>query len=195
MFDNLRRDSARYASLGGWLTHAGFWIGAVYRFGMWAHYLPTPFLRIPAVIVYRLVKMPLVVFNVHLWAGRSGAKIGPGLCLIHPTNVKIGRQVEIGEDCLIFNDVTLGTGALDGRPKLGNGVDVYVGARVLGGVNIGDGVMIGANCVVTRDVPANSVVLSAPSKVLPRRLSPVARGVDEPPVEAVAAPASVERLG
>lgn len=179
MFENLRQDSARYEALGGWFRHPGFWIVAVYRFGMWAHGLPSPWLRWPMWVMYRLARIPFVFFNVHLWAGRRGAKIGPGFCLIHPSNVSIGRFVEIGEGCLIFNDVTLGTGVIGSTPKLGNRVDVYVGARILGGVTIGDDTMVGANCVVTRDVPNSSVVLSAPSRVIPRALSPVARGADE----------------
>ena len=99
-----------------------------------------------------------------------------GLCLIHPTNVMIGGGVELGEDCLIFHDVTIGTGTMPGVPKIGNKVDIYPGARLLGGIAIGDGCMIGANCVVTRDVPAGSVVVVAPSRIIPRSLSMVANG-------------------
>ena len=178
MFENLRRDSDRYATLGGWFSHPGFWIVAVYRFGVWADGLRSPLLRHPLWLLYRIAKLPLVVFNVHLWAGRHGARIGPGFCLIHPTNVSIGRLVEIGADCLVFNDVTLGTGTIGNTPKLGDRVDVYVGARILGGVTIGNDSMVGANCVVMRDVPNSSVVLSAPSRVIPRALSPVARRAD-----------------
>ena len=177
MFENLRRDSARYQAVGGWWKQPGFWIGAVYRYGMWASAQPR-LLRVPLWAAYRLMRLPLVVFNVHLWAGRHGARIGPGLCLIHPTNISIGRGVVIGEDCLIFNDVTLGTGPVTGSPVLGDRIDVYVGARVLGGVHIGDDVMVGANCVVMKDVPAASVVMPPVPRALPRSLSPVARGAD-----------------
>jgi len=194
MFENLRRDSARYAMLGGWFSHPGFWIVAVYRFGVWADGLRSPLLRHPLWLLYRVAKLPLVVFNVHLWAGRRGARIGPGFCLIHPTNVSIGRLVEIGADCLVFNDVTLGTGTIGNTPKLGDRVDVYVGARILGGVTIGNDSMVGANCVVMRDVPSSSVVLSAPSRVIPRALSPVARRADG--AEADEAPrAAAEKVG
>lgn len=177
MFENLRRDSAKYESIGGWYAHPGFWIVAIYRLGVWAHSLPA-FLRIPMWMLYRIVKLPFRVYSVSLWAGPGGARIGAGLCLIHPANVVIGQGVEIGEDCLIFHDVTLATGPASGRPKIGNHVDIYVGARVLGGVVIGDSSMIGANCVVTRNVPAGSIVLAAPSRVIPRSLSPVARAAD-----------------
>jgi len=175
MFENLRRDAARYASLGGWYSNPGFWIGAVYRLGVWGDSLPAALLRIPVRILYRLARFPLRhLLNVDIWASRSGSKIGAGLCLIHPNNIVIGSGVEIGTDCLIFHEVTLGTGLVPGFPKIGNNVDIYVGARILGGVTVGDHSMIGANCVVTRNVPSGSVVLAAPSQVIPRSLSPVA---------------------
>ena len=178
MFENLRRDAERYARLGGWYRRSGFWIGAVYRLGVWGNSLPTPLLRVPVRVLYRLVKLLFWHYNVHLWAGATGARIGSGLCLIHPTNVMIGSKVEIGENCLIFHGVTLGTGPLPGNPKIGKNVDIYTGACILGGVVVGDHCMIGANCVVTRDVPPDSVVILSPTRVLPRGLSPIARGAD-----------------
>ena len=175
MFENLRRDAARYAALGGWYSNPGFWIGAVFRLGVWGDSLPAAVLRIPVRILYRVARFPLrYLLNVDIWAGPGGTKIGPGLCLIHPNNIVIGAGVEIGADCLIFHEVTLGTGPSPGYPKLGNRVDIYVGARILGGVSVGDDSMIGANCVVARDLPRGSVVLPAPVQVIPRSLSPVA---------------------
>lgn len=142
--------------------------------------MPGKALRIPFGLLYRLLKLPFRSNHVLLLAGRRGAYIGAGLRLIHPTNVLIGRGVEIGEDCLIFNDVTLGTaGQRPGMPKLGNNVTIYPGARILGGVVIGDNTVIGANCVVIRDVPPNSVMLTPPGRVIPRALSPVARAADQ----------------
>jgi len=180
MFENLRRDIAKYEDHGRWYTNSGFWIVAVYRFGMWADSLPSQFLRIPMWIIYRLVKLLFRGNNVHLWAGRRGASIGAGLKLIHPNNVMIGHNVEIGEDCLIFHEVTLGTGLIPGMPKIGKNVDIYPGARVLGGVKVGDYSMIGANCVVTRDVPSNSIFLAAPGRVIPKSLSVISRNQEKP---------------
>jgi serine O-acetyltransferase len=179
MFENLRRDRTKYDYHGPWYTNEGFWIVAIYRFGIWAGSLHSIFLRIPMWILYRLFKIPFRRYNVHLWAGRGSPRIGAGLRLIHPTNIMIGSGVEIGEDCLIFHDVTLGKGQIPGDPKIGNNVDIYPGARILGGIVIGDRSMVGANCVVTRDVPPNSIILTAPSRVIPRSLSPVARGADQ----------------
>jgi serine O-acetyltransferase len=174
MFENLKRDSVRYAKLGGWYANPGFWIVAVYRFGMWADSLPYGILRYPMWALYRLLRLlPTLLFNVNLWAGRRGARIGGGFCLIHPANIYMVGNVEIGENCLIFHEVTLGTGHVPGMPKIGNNVDIYSGARILGGVAVGDGSMVGANCVVTRDIPASSVIVAAPARVIPRSLSPV----------------------
>jgi serine O-acetyltransferase len=178
MFENLRHDITKYENP-GWFTNPGFWIVVVFRFGMWASSLPSKFLRIPMWALYRLLRLPLRGHNVYLWAGRRGPRIGAGLKLIHPTNVMIGIHAEIGKDCLIFHDVTLGTGQIPGFPKIGNNVDIYPGARVLGGVVIGDRSMVGANCVVTRDVPPDSIILAAPARIMPRSLSPVARGADQ----------------
>lgn len=178
MFENLRRDRAQYAARGLSLTHPGFWIVAVYRFGAWADSLPL-LLRVPMWVLYRLLKLPLRIFNVDLWAGRRGARIGAGLCLIHPGNIIVGGGVEMGEDCLIFHEVTIGTGHTPGTPKIGRNVTIYPGARVLGGIVIGDNSMVGANCVVTKDVPPESIIVVAPSRVIPRALSPMARAWDQ----------------
>ncbi len=164
----LRRDAARYERLGGWYRRLGFWIGATYRVGVWAHALPNPLLRVVPVTLYRIVRVPWHLFlQVDL---SPDARIGPGLCLIHPNNIMVPGGVQIGEDCLLFHDVTLGTGPVPGLPKIGDGVDVYVGARVLGGVRIGNRSIVGANCVVTRSVPPDSAILPTPTRILRRTL-------------------------
>lgn len=175
MFENLRRDFPKYTVFGRWYTNSGFWIVVIYRFGMWVDSLPSKALRLPMWVLYKLLKLLFSSNHVILYAGRRGARIGAGLRLIHPYNILIGNDVVIGEDCLIHNDVTLGTGQTPGMPKVGNKVTIYPGARILGGVVIGDNSMVGANCVVTRDVPLNSIILTPPSRVIPNSLSSVAR--------------------
>lgn len=178
MFENLKKDCIRYEPLGGWQNNAGFWIVAIYRFGVWADSLANPILRIIMWGFYRIARLPYFLFNVNLWAGKTGAKIGSGFCLIHPNNIYIGQGVEIGKDCKLFHEVTLGTGHISGAPKLGNNVDIFVGARILGGITVGDNSMVSANCVVTKDVPEGSIVLFAPNRIIPRSLSPRARSID-----------------
>lgn len=179
MFENLRRDFPMYTVYGRWYLNSGFWIVVIYRFGVWADTLPSKVLKIPLGVLQRLLKLLFRSNHVLLYAGPRGARIGAGLRLIHPINILIGPNVEIGENCLIHNDVTLGTGQIPGMPKIGNNVTIYPGARILGGVVIGDDTMIGANCVVTRDVPSNSIMVAAPSRAIPRSLMAAAQDTDK----------------
>lgn len=165
MFEALRRDKERYAD--GWYRSLGFWVVATYRFGEWARGLPLP-LRKPLRALYLIARLPWTLF-LHVTIDAVG--IGPGLCLIHPHCIIIGTGVKIGRDCLVFHEVTIGTNVgADGVPTIGDGVDLYAGARVLGPVAVGEGSMIGANCVITRDVPPHSVVLPSPVRAVKRSL-------------------------
>lgn len=99
-----------------------------------------------------------------------GAQVGPGLRIHHPQGIVIGSGAIIGADCTLFQNVTLGEQGA-GRPpheypRLGTGVTIGSGACVLGGIQVGDGSVIGANSVVLNDVPARSVAVGAPARVL-----------------------------
>jgi serine O-acetyltransferase len=95
------------------------------------------------------------------------ASLGERLSLPHPNGVVIHRDAVIGDDCMIMQQVTIGQVA-DGRaPVLGNGVYVGAGAKILGGVKIGDRARIGANSVVLCDVPAGKTAVGIPAKVIP----------------------------
>jgi cysteinyl-tRNA synthetase len=102
-----------------------------------------------------------------------GAKIGPGFFIDHGLGVVIGETSEIGEDCLLYQGVTLGgTGKEKGKrhPTLGKGVVVGAGAKVLGPIRIGDYVKIGANSVVLHPVPDTSIVVGVPGRVVKRKV-------------------------
>lgn len=177
MFENLKRDAKTYAGLGGWFSNPGFWVIAIYRYGEWADGLPR-LMRLPFWIVYRILHLAYFFFNVHLWAGKRGSRIGPGVCLIHPNNLYFGPNTVVGADCLIHHEVTLGQGNIPGCPTLGDNVTLYPGARILGGVRIGSGTMIGANCVVLRHVGPDTIVMPPANRNLPRSLSLKAREMD-----------------
>jgi serine O-acetyltransferase len=168
LLDKLRRDAERYSDLGGWYKNLGFWIGANYRARVWASALPSDLLRIPVLAPLRVVNEAIrLVYNVDI---SEHADIGPGLCLIHARNLMVAGS-EIGENCLIFHEVTIGTNAGSTElPKIGKNVDIYVGARVLGAVEIGDDAKIGANCVVTNSVKTGTVVITAANRVIPQKL-------------------------
>jgi cysteinyl-tRNA synthetase len=102
------------------------------------------------------------------------AKIGPGFFVDHGAGVVIGETTEIGEDCLLYQGVTLGgTGKEQGKrhPTLGKGVVVGAGAKVLGNITIGDYGKIGANSVVLKSVPPYSVVVGVPGRVIKKKMA------------------------
>jgi len=109
------------------------------------------------------------------------AQIGRGLFIDHGMGVVIGETAIVGDDCTLFQGVTLGgTGKETGKrhPTLGNGVVVGAGAKILGNITIGDSVYVGANAVVLRDVPADSTVVGVPGRVVRHRGQRVATTLD-----------------
>lgn len=97
--------------------------------------------------------------------------IGKGLFLPHTQGTVIGAW-SIGENAIIFQGVTLGAREVDfsyqelSRPKVGDGVSIGAGAKVLGGLSLGSGSRIGANSVVLNDIPANSLAVGVPARVV-----------------------------
>lgn len=97
-----------------------------------------------------------------------GATIGSGLVIDHGMGVVIGETTEIGNDCTIYQNVTLGgTGKDHGKrhPTLGNNVLVGTGAKVLGPFKVGDNARIAAGAVVLSEVPENATAVGVPARV------------------------------
>jgi serine O-acetyltransferase len=99
-----------------------------------------------------------------------GAKIGQRVFIDHGFGVVIGETAEIGDDCTIYQGVTLGGTRLykgaKRHPTLGKGVVVGAGAQVLGGFLVGDGARIGSNAVVTKPVPAHATAVGNPARII-----------------------------
>jgi serine O-acetyltransferase len=92
-------------------------------------------------------------------------KLGGGLLLPHPNGIVIHPEAEIGPNCLLFQQVTLGVGDR-GAPKIGGHVDIGAGAKILGPVTIGRHARIGANAVVINDVPEGATAVGVPARVI-----------------------------
>ncbi|GAA3053169.1 MULTISPECIES: serine O-acetyltransferase EpsC [Actinomycetes] len=101
-----------------------------------------------------------------------GAQIGRRFFIDHGMGVVIGETTEIGDDCMLYQGVTLGGRSLEAvkrHPTLQDGVVVGAGAKVLGPVEIGSGSAIGANAVVVKSAPKNSILTGIPAKDRKRR--------------------------
>jgi serine O-acetyltransferase len=92
-------------------------------------------------------------------------KIGKELHLIHSGNIQIHPDTIIGDRCGIQQDVTIGVNVGPGTPVIGNDVFIGAGAKVLGGIKIGDGATIAANSLVISDIPPNSTAIGVPARV------------------------------
>ena len=99
-----------------------------------------------------------------------GAKIGRRVFLDHGLGIVIGETTDIGDDCTIYQGVTLGGTSLykgiKRHPTLGKGVVVSAGAKVLGGFKVGDGARIGSNAVVLKEIPAGATAVGIPARIL-----------------------------
>jgi serine O-acetyltransferase len=96
-------------------------------------------------------------------------QIGSGFYIGHFGGIIVNQKVGIGRNCNLSHQVTLGVvnrGQRKGYPVIGDNVYIGPGAKVIGKVQIGNNVAIGANCVVTKDIPDNSVVVGIPGRII-----------------------------
>lgn len=124
----------------------------------------------------RLLK-PLWVLRYRFWSAVTGAeiplncRIGGGLLLPHPHGIVIHPDAQIGVNCLIMQNVTIGTNMKSGVPVIGDGVDIGPGATILGAVQIGDHAQIGAMSLVLSSVPPSMVAFGIPARASRPRAS------------------------
>lgn len=123
-------------------------------------------------IPLRGLRRRVAVLRHRFWSAVAGAdiplncRLGGGLLLPHPNGVVIHPAAVIGPNCLIFQQVTVGSRHDGAAPVLEGHVDVGAGAKVLGGIRIGAHAAIGANAVVLRDVPAGCTAVGIPATCL-----------------------------
>lgn len=161
--DRIReRDPAARNNLEVALLYSGFHAVTAHRL---SHYLHNKGYRLTARALSQFVKM-LTGIEIH-----PGATIGKGLFIDHGSGVVIGETAEIGDDCTLYQGVTLGgTGKDLGKrhPTLGDHVMVGAGAKVLGPIKVGNHAKIAAGAVVLKEIPENSTAVGIPAKVVRR---------------------------
>jgi serine O-acetyltransferase len=166
MFENIRED---YRMHEGHVSSQGFWVMIPYRFGRWRYTLRPALLRKPVSFLYRVMKtLSQILTGIDL---PCEVTIGRRFRIEHFGGIIISGDAVIGDDVVLRNGVTIGLKHRDdpGSPVIGNRVDIGAGAKLLGKIRIGDDVLIGANAVVITDVPANSIAVGVPARILPRK--------------------------
>jgi serine O-acetyltransferase len=109
------------------------------------------------------------------------AKLGRRLVIDHGMGVVIGETAEIGDDCYLYHQVTLGvarTSRGKRHPTIGNNVVIGAGAKVLGPITVGDNASVGSNAVVVDHVPADTTVVGVPARPVDRKIPRPQRGFD-----------------
>jgi serine O-acetyltransferase len=156
----MSRDPAAQSRLETFLTSPGL-------HAIWSHRLAhrlweRPAYRLPARVLSNVTRT-LTGVEIH-----PGATIGRRFFIDHGMGVVIGETAIVGDDVMLYHDVTLGGRSLakvKRHPTVGDRVTIGSGARVLGDVHIGDDSQVGANSVVTKDVPAGSVAVGIPAQI------------------------------
>ena len=157
-----RRDPAARSGFEIWLLYSG--LHAIWAHRV-AHWLWTHHARFLGRMVSQFTRF-LTGVEIH-----PGATIGRRFFIDHGMGVVIGETAEVGDDVMLYHGVTLGGVALEAvkrHPTLEDGVVVGAGAKVLGPITIGARSAVGANAVVTKDVPADSTAVGIPAKVRAR---------------------------
>lgn len=142
--------------------------------------------RLAHAIRPRLGPLGKVAAAALFWAIRHGygcsiastSRLHGGLLLPHPQGIVIGGGVVTGPRTIIYQNVTIGGApGKDGVPRIGSDARLYAGAVISGPVRLGDNVMVGANAVVARDVPARSVVRTPMAEIVPIPAKYLSEGV------------------
>lgn len=142
----------------------GFQALAVYRFGSRMRDGGAIARSLGKVAYYLSSWLIRVLYGIEI---PSTAKMGRRIHIAHQNGVVINPKAEIGDDCLILHNVTIGERfQRPGVPRIGKGVKIGAGAVIVGGITVGDGAVIGANTVVSFDVPAGAKVVNPPPHVI-----------------------------
>ena len=182
MFETIRADFARKRLAYGvrpedntffrqWITpflEFGTFTVIVYRFGRWAYGVKIPVIRQILIALYLFIDVFCVAvtgMKVH-----PESEIGPGL-IIHTFSCVHVLVKRMGHSCTINQGVSLANVRGSGRPVIGNNCYFGAGCKVMGGVTLGDNVVVAANSLVISDVPSDCTVMGVPARIISREVT------------------------
>ena len=138
----------------------------VYRFGRWVYSIKIPVIRQLMIFIYLVIDtICLAITGIHV---QRESDIGPGL-VIHNSNCIFILATRIGHSCTVNQGVSVGSVRGTGRPTIGNNVYLGAGCKVMGGVTVGDNVVVSANSLVVADVPSDCTVMGVPARIISRQ--------------------------
>lgn len=158
------------AHKGDWSAQ-GFWVLSVHRFGEWRYGIRFSPARKLCSFVYKIsYKVVQILTGVEF---PCEAAAGQGTRIDHFGGIIISGYASFGDYCVIRQGVTVGLKNEENPvgPRIGNYVNIGAGAKIIGDITIGDHVDIGANSVILTDIPANSIAVGIPARIIPKRVS------------------------
>ncbi len=180
MFENIREDIAR--KMRGYgvrpedqtffrqrltpLLELGTHAVIVYRFGRWVYEIKIPVIRQVMIGIYLVINtICLMLTGIHI---QRKSDIGPGL-VVHNCSCIFVLATRIGHSCTVNQGVSVASIRGTGWPTIGNNVYLGAGCKVMGGVTVGDNVVVSPNSVVIADVPSNCTVMGVPARIISRQ--------------------------
>lgn len=169
MFENIKADLKSYQN--DWSAQ-GFWAMVIYRFGRWRYTIKSPLLRKPFSLIYKfLYKLIQIITGIEL---PCEVELGQNFIIDHFGGIVISGYAKFGNNCRIRNGVVVGLKNVNQpiAPNIGDDVDIGAGAKILGPINIGNRVVIGANAVVITDVPDDAIAVGVPAVIKLKKTNP-----------------------
>ncbi len=163
-----RRKNGLVAKLKTTILTQGIWAIVIFRLGSWCHNRKHKHFLVKSIMPFLTVLQKLTEIATGIVLPFT-AKIGKGLYIGHFGSIIVSQKAVIGEYCNISHENTIGQAGRGGKqyaPVIGDRVYIGPGAKLFGKIRIGNDVAVGANAVVSKDVPDNAVVIGNPSKII-----------------------------
>lgn len=174
MFEQVRADLKAYGEFYDFKPSPAAFLKAVFTIDSFTVLM---LLRLRAFVYFH--KIPLMSRILRIWLLAiygvdidATARLGAGVIFLHTVGIVIGGDSTLGDRCILMGSNTLGTNDNSGYPRLGKGVLIGAGARLIGPIAVGDGVKVGANAVITKDVPAGATAVAFNKLILKDRTEP-----------------------